>query len=311
MNEVDLSIIIPVGKRNNSFAELAEAYEHALRPLGLSYEVIVVLDGIDSAYLDDFPSDHPFGSSLQVVQLARSFGEATALMAGFERARGRQIMTLPAYWQVLAEDIPLLFKEKGGNQLVIARRWPRRGGTLETLRRNVFHGLVKFVTKAGFQDLGCGVRLMDREVLETVHLYGDQHRFLPVVAGRQGFRIAEVDLRQEPKDNFEGRYGFRDYLRRILDIVTIFFLARFTKKPLRFFGTIGASIFVLGAVVLVFIVGQRVFFDVALANRPALLLSTLFVVLGIQIFSLGLIGELIIFTHARSIKEYQIEKIVN
>lgn len=308
---MDVSVIIPVGNRRDPVADLFSEYKLALDAFDLDYEVIVVLDGVSSRYEEGLIKGTPFGEKLRIVRLGRSFGEATAIMAGFEYALGRLVLTLPAYYQVFAEDLRLLLESKAENHMVVARRWPRRGNSFERLRRRVFHGLVRFVTLTRFRDLGCGARLMDREVLDEIHLYGDQHRFLPVVAGRQGFNVQEIDLRQSDRDQFTGSYGFRDYLRRMLDIITIFFLARFTKKPLRFFGTIGAIIFAVGASVLAFIVAQRILWDIALANRPALLLSTLFVVLGLQIFSLGLIGELIIFTHARSIKEYKIDKIIN
>ena len=116
------------------------------------------------------------------------------------------------------------------------------GGPFERLRRGVFHGLLATVTGLQFSDLGCGARAFDRRVLEEIQLYGDQHRFLPVLADRQGFRVSEIDVRQSPKDRFEGFYEPRVYARGFLDIFTVFFLVRFTKKPLRFFGMIGVTL---------------------------------------------------------------------
>jgi hypothetical protein len=195
-------------------------------------------------------------------------------------------------------------------EMVIARRWPRRGSALERVRRNAFHGLLRWITGYEFRDLGCGVRLFDRRILEEIGIYGDQHRFLPALAHNSGFKVKEVDLRQSPRDEFKGRYRWREYLHRILDIFTVFFLVRFTKKPLRFFGMIGSGLLGIGALFLLVIVFQRMFLDVALADRPALLLSSLLVVLGLQVISLGLLGELIIFTHAPEMKEYKIAEIV-
>jgi hypothetical protein len=147
--------------------------------------------------------------------------------------------------------------------------------------------------------------------VEEIPVYGDQHRFFPLLAVRRGFGVNEVDVTQSPKDRFDGRYGIKFYVQRLLDILTIVFLVRFTKKPLRFFGMIGSVTFAAGAAFLLYIVVERLFFGVGLADRPALLLSSLLVVLGLQIFALGLLGELIIFTHAQDIKEYTIKKIVN
>src|SRR5690606_20249615 len=153
-------------------------------------------------------------------------------------------------------------------------------------------------------------RAMKRRVLEEIELYGEQHRFLPVLANRKGFRVAEVELRQSPEDRFDGAYRAREYVHRLLDIFTVFFLVRFTHKPLRFFGMVGAATFGVGALITAWLVLERLLLDRALADRPALLLSSLLVVLGMQVFALGLIGELIIFTHARDIKDYQIDEVL-
>ena len=118
---------------------------------------------------------------------------------------------------------------------------------MERLRRSLFHGLLRSVTQLDFHDLGCGARAFDRRVLTEIQLYGDQHRFLAVLADRQGFRVREVDVRQSPKDKFEGIYQPREYTRSLLDIFTVFFLVRFTKRPLRFFGMVGVSTFLVGA----------------------------------------------------------------
>ena len=147
-------------------------------------------------------------------------------------------------------------------------------------------------------------------VLEEIVLYGDQHRLLPALAERQGFRTHEVKVRQSPLDRNEKGYSAKEYLHRLLDIFAVFFLVRFTKKPLRFFGMVGASILALGSLVMLYVVVERLFFGVALADRPVLLLSSLMVVLGLQLFALGLLGELIIFTHAGGMKDYQIDRVI-
>ena len=139
---------------------------------------------------------------------------------------------------------------------------------------------------------------MKRRVLEELSLYGDQHRLLAVLADRQGFRVTEVELRQSARDRFEGVYRPREYAHLVLDVFTVFFLVRFTKKPLRFFGMIGATMCGLGALVVLYLIFDRLVFAESLANRPALLLSSLLVVLGLQLFALGLLAELMARTRA-------------
>jgi len=308
---VKLSVIVPVGSRWDDVSAVLDAYRTVLDGLDIGYELIYVLDGPLPDVLEVLRAEQASGVGLEILQLARSFGEATAIAAGFEVSRGELILTLPAYFQVDPAEIGRLLEYKADYHMLVAHRWPRSGGPFERARRFVFHGMLRLVTGQSFRDLGCGVRLFDRAVLEEVSIYGDQHRFLPLLAQRNGFRVLEREMKQSTRDQFRGRYAIREYVRRSLDILTVFFLIRFTKKPLRFFGMIGTALFGVGALGLIVVVVQRLFFEQALADRPALLLSALLLVLGVQIGALGLLGELIIFTHARSLKEYRVERIVN
>ena len=307
----NLSVIIPVGWRCANPLELYAEYKQGLVATNLSYQVIFVIDGPNPGFQSGLESLAMAGEPIMIVNLARTFGEATAIMAGFEQSQGDIILTLPAYFQIDATDIGKLVAGLEHADLSVARRWPREQGWLDGLRRGAFHWLVKSMTKLPMRDLGCGARAFKRTVLEEVSLYGDQNRFLPMLADRQGFKVLEVDIRQSPKDRFTGVYGLREYTRPFLDIFTVFFLVRFTKKPLRFFGMVGVSTFTIGLVLTGVMVIQRLFLNHPLADRPALLLSSLLVVLGLQLFAIGLLGELIIFTHAKSIKDYQVDSVIS
>jgi len=309
--ESPLSVIMPVGRRHAAdIAALYAEYKAGLDALGTPYEFIVVLDGPQPDIAPTLQRLLERGESFIVISLTRRFGEATALMAGFQRASGRVIVTVPAYYQVQGSEIGKLVRAVAASDLAIGRRWPRVGSRFEIMRRNAFHRLIGTGGGQRFHDLGCGARAMKRRVLEEIALYGDQHRFLPVLAGRQGFRIVEVDVAQSLLDRYDGGYPPREYAHRVLDIFTVFFLVRFTKKPLRFFGMVGASTFVIGALLVAYLAIDRLVFQHPLADRPALLLSSLLVVLGMQLFALGLLGELIIFTHARDIKDYQVDEVI-
>ena len=309
--KVDVSVIIPVGRRHaDDILALYADYRSGLEALGSTYEVIVVLDGPRPELAADVQRLLSSGEPISVISLTRRFGEATAMVAGFKRASGRIILTLPAYHQIRGNEIGKLVRALGVTDLAIGRRWPRVGTRFEAMRRDAFHRVLASITGQRFHDLGCGARAMKRRVLEELNLYGDQHRFLPVLASRIGFRVLEVELHQSPLDRFDGGYPPREYIRRALDVCTVFFLVRFTNKPLRFFGMVGFTTFLAGAVLVAWLAVDRLVFRHPLADRPALLLSSLLVVLGMQLFALGLLGELIIFTHARDIKDYQIEEVV-
>lgn len=309
---IELSAIVPVGKRHDVTGNLATEYLEALIATDRQFELVFVLDGEHAEYAGQVGKLGESDERVRIIQLAKNFGEAAALTAGFAVTTGATILTLPAYYQIESPEIGNLLAASEDFDVVVATRWPRASKSwFESARRRFFHWLVGVVTGDSFADLGCGVRVLKRQVVNDVPIYGDQHPFIPLLALRRGFQVQEVKVAQSAKDVFENGYGARIYLRRLLDILTVVFLVRFTKKPLRFFGMIGGVTMSLGTFFLLYVAIERLVFDVSLADRPALLLSSLLIVLGLQIMALGLLGELIIFTHARNIKEYTIEKIVN
>jgi glycosyltransferase involved in cell wall biosynthesis len=308
---IQLSVIVPVGRRHDDLQALFAEYQDGVKNTGLACEFIFVVDGVDSGDalgLDVLATKH---AGVSVIHLSRAFGESTGLMVGFAQSSGELVLTLPAYHQILGSEIPKLLTALDSADIVVCRREPRAGGLFELVRRTAFHGLVNWMTGLELHDLGCGARAMKRKVLEEVSLYGDQHRLLPALADRQGFRVREIPLRQSSQDRFTGRYRTRDYAHRVLDLFAVFFLVRFTKKPLRFFGMVGAVTLCVGSALVLYLVTDRLVFGTSLANRPALLLSSLLVVLGLQLFALGLLGELIIFAHARNLKDYQIDRVID
>jgi hypothetical protein len=193
------------------------------------------------------------------------------------------------------------------SDLVVAWRHPRVDSLFNRLQSRVFHALIGLLIGAKYHDISCGLRIMKRKVAEEIPLYGDLHRFFPISAYQRGFRVCEVDVRQSPQDTKRRVYKPGVYLRRLIDILTFFFLFKFTKKPLRFFGLIGSGIFGVGTVITGFIGAERLL-GIAPAGRPLLVLGALLMVFGVQLFSTGLLGEIIIFTHARDLKDYQIDK---
>jgi glycosyltransferase involved in cell wall biosynthesis len=305
-----ISVIVPVCARRSELRSLYAQYKAGIETIGLPFEFIFVLDGNRPDACRTLEELLHEGEELTIINLTRSFGEAAALMAGFERASGSVIVTLPAYHQIEAQDLPSLVAALSSSDMAVGYRSPRYGNWLDRMRRSAFHGLVNFVTGSRLRDIGCGARAMRRQVFEEMDLYGDHHRFMAILAARLGFRISEVALRQSPQDRLERMYRPKEYVRHLLDLFSIFFLVRFTKRPLRFFGMLGVATFGIGAAVIVVLSAQRLLFDEKLADRPALLLAALLVVLGMQVFALGLLGELIIFTHARGMKDYRVQEVI-
>lgn len=310
--KVEISAIVPIGRRHDESGDLLKSYFMELTEIEKNFELICVIDGEHTGIAEKILEFAGSDKRIRLIQLAKEFGEAAAITAGLEKSSGHVILTLPAYYQIEPKEVQKLIEELHTSDVAVGARWPRSTKSkFEAMRRSLFHWLVGFVAGERYSDLGCSARAVKRIVLDDIPLYGDQHRFLPILAAQRGFRISEIRVAQSDLDKNEEGYGPRIYLRRLLDIFTMFFLVRFTKKPLRFFGTIGSATFLVGAVILSWVIGEKVFLGSSLADRPAMLLSSLLVVLGLQLFALGLLGELIIFTYSRNIKEYSVEKIVN
>ncbi|VAW54784.1 hypothetical protein MNBD_GAMMA06-604 [hydrothermal vent metagenome] len=308
--KIELSVIVPVTERYDSVTALYHEYKRVIDTVGKSFEFIYVLDGDYPDVLHELEQLQET-NSITIIQLAKKFGEATALNAAFSQASGEIFLTLPAYQQIEVDEIPKIIQSLENCDMVLASRSPRSDSIINRMQARLFNFLLRFSTDLQINDAGCSVRAFTRNIIEDVQLYGDLHRFFPVIAHQQGYRVVETNVAQAKQDKHRRIYSPGLYVRRLLDLLTIFFLVKFTKKPLRFFGLVGTTLFTVGTIGSLLLIAQRMFFDVSLADRPALILSSLLVVLGVQIIAIGLIGEIIIFTHAKNIKEYTIEKIIN
>lgn len=310
MTKPALSAIVPVTERLHDVESLYWAYKAGIEAVGMAYEFIYVLDGDFPEALSALQGLRQKGEPIKIIALAKWFGEAAALTIGFAEAAGDIFVTLPAYPQIVPDEISRLVAGLKDYDMVIARRFPRRDSILNVIQSKVFHFLLNTMIAVPFHDLGCSVRALKRRVAEELNIYGDQHRFLPLLAAQQGFKVLELDAAQAKEDTFKRVYSPGVYIRRMLDILTIAFIVKFTRKPLRFFGLIGSFTLALGTLGAVYLAIERLYFGGALADRPALVLAVLMMVLGFQTIAVGLIGELIIFTHTKDVKEYRVERIV-
>lgn len=308
-----LSILVPVAERHDDLRALYRQVAEELDRRGVLYEVIVVLDGPHFSEAErQLRELRGEDSRLRVYRLNRAFGEATALQVAVARARGRTFLTLAPYFQLAPGAIgKVLDALDDGVDLAIARRYPRLDSWFNRLQSWVFHGLINLLTGVRLSDISCGLRAMKAEVLRGIPLYGDLHRFVPLMAYRHGYRIVEVPLPQSPMEPKLRIYGSGVYLRRLLDIVTVFFLFKFTRKPLRFFGLLGGGLFGIGLLITGYLAALRLLQVTALADRPLFVLGVLLMVLGFQTASLGLIGEIIVFTRARDVGECAVERLLD
>jgi dolichol-phosphate mannosyltransferase len=234
-------------------------------------------------------------------------GETGLLRMAIPHCQASRLLIVPGYYRVDLAGLPDLVRELDRADLVLARRWPRTDSWINRLQTRLFHRLTRWFTGVGFRDIASGVRAIRREVLEDLPLYGDLYRFLPVLAARDGYQVRELDAPQHPGDSAVRVYRPTVYVRRLLDLLGLFFLVRFQEKPLRFFGLLGFLFVLVGGLVLAVLFVQRVG-GTGIADRPVLLLGVLLVVLGVQAIALGLVGEIIVHVHAARFRRYRLTR---
>jgi hypothetical protein len=295
-----LVAVVPVSAEAPDLAAWLERCRAALAPLARPLRFVVVLDGPQPRALEGLRALRRQGVALEVLALPQPMGEAAALAVGLDHAGGGgTVLTLPAEPQVDPTELPQLVQALDGCDMVVAARAGGGRGKLDWLLRRLL--------KSPFTDVRSAVRVMRGTVAAELNPYGNQHRFLPLLAQSQGFSVREIQARAAPQPARRRRGPGWSLL---LDVLTIWFLLRFLKKPFRFFGGIGLAVLALGGLATLWLVAQRLFWGVPLADRPALILSTLMVVLGLQILAVGLIGELITFAWAKELKDYKVERLV-
>jgi len=302
----DVSVIVPVTERPEPLAELYLEFSAPLREAGYSYEFLFAVESRNQAVVSPLKELAKGGAPVRVLEVGHTVGESALLKLGASRARGRVLLSLPAFRRVVASALPeLVARVDEGADLASARRSPRKDSWINRLQTRLLHSVISSVSSPDMQDVASGVRAMRPAVFEDIPLYGDFFRFLPVLALREGFTVVEVEARQHPRDARTRVYSPGIYVRRLIDVLGLLFLSRFTYKPLRFFGLIGVTLAGLGALMLVALLIQRIGGQ-GIANRPMLLLAVLIFTLGVQSIALGLIGEIIVHFNARTERPYRI-----
>jgi len=309
---LDISVIIPVVEKYDDIENLYISYAEEFKKLTERFEFIFVIDGnMKKAYAEIKKFSHKY-PGIRIIRFLKPLGESMALSAGFEKARGKYIFTLASYFQVQPEEIKKLYdsllNEEG--DIVVGRRIRKHDSLFNRMQSSLFHVLLKLFTGTNFKDISCGLKAMKREVIQSFDLYGNLHLFIPIIAEHQGLNVKQLDVQQQKEDTKLRIHKFREYIDRLIDIITIFFLVRFTYKPLRFFGLFGSLLMLASLIIILYLIYHRLFSEAfALSNKPSLYLASLLMVIGIQVFAIGLIGEIIIYTHGKRAKRFNVKEI--
>lgn len=308
---VDVSVVVYVDSHLENAGQMYASVAQLLKQERQTFEFIFIDDGTGPGVQAMVEALHEFAEDVRVVRLPRFYGMSVAMMAGFGYAKGRLILTLGSFLQVHPSEISkMLRKIEEGYDLVNGWRVNRVDRRLNQWHTRAYNWMVRKVADVTLHDTNCTLKLFKRSAVAEISVYGDNYRFLPVLAARRGFRVAEVQVRQRREINTIGVYGAGVYLRRLLDLMTLMFTGRFVERPLRFFGSLGVVLFGSGLLINLYLVYVKYLMHQAISQRPLLILGTLCMVIGVQSGSLGLIGELILFTHSRDIQSYQVEKVL-
>ncbi|MBI4240948.1 MAG: glycosyltransferase [Candidatus Rokubacteria bacterium] len=295
---VDLSVVVPLYNETASLPTLYEHLREVLQRLGLTYEIVFVDDGStdgSSALLLDLAAKDP---TVTLVAFRRNFGKAAALSSGFRHARGQTIVTMDADLQDDPKEIPrFLDKLRDGCDLVTGWKHPRRDPFSKTFPSRVINTLVNWVAGTSLHDMNCGFKAYRREVVDALHLYGGRHRYIPLLATQIGFNVGEIAIRHHPRKFGRSKYRFSQRWPALFDLVSLLFLTRFNRKPLHLLGGLGVSAFGIGLGLCVYLSWIRLFQGEFIGHRPLLLLGVILMILGVQLFSFGLLAEMLTSFH--------------
>ncbi len=314
MSELDLSIVVPVYNEEESIPEMYRQLTEVLSKLGRSYEILVVDDGSRDKSFELLKALHEKDHRLRVVRFRRNFGQTAAFAAGFEHARGDVVITIDADLQNDPADIPkLLEKIYEGYDIVSGWRVKRKDPFFSRkLPSMIANRLISETTSVRLHDYGCSLKAYRSEVAKNVQLYGEMHRFIPAVASWMGTRTAEIPVNHHPRKFGKSKYGISRTLRVFLDMLTVRFLLSYSTRPLHVFGSIGLVTSGLGVLIGLYLAVVKIFFGQDIGSRPLLMLAILLIVIGVQMVTMGLLGEMVtrVYHEAQGKRIYVIREIL-
>jgi len=297
-----LSVVVPLLNEEATLERLYEELDAALAAAALDWEVVFVDDGSTDGSYRELVRLHAAHLNVRVVRLRRNFGKAAALAAGIDVAAGEVIVTMDADLQDDPAEIPnLLAKLDDGFDVVSGWKCDRHDPFVRRFVSRIYNTATRLATGVKLHDMNCGLKVYRAEVFEHVRLYGERHRFVPVLAHHLGFSVAELPVNHRARTNGHSRFGIERYLRAPFDLLTIVFMGRYRHRPLHLFGGVGVIASVTGAAILCYLTIVKLG-GAGIGNRPLLLLGVLLVVVGIQFLSIGLIGEMLTSQHEEKVQ---------
>jgi len=299
VKKTDISIIIPVYNEEQSIIPLYNSLVVVLEKLDKKYEVLLVDDGSTDNSFEKLAGLHEKNKNFKIIRFRRNFGQTQAMRAGFDNAKGDIIITLDADLQNDPADIPAILKKMDESYDIVSGWRKNRRDRLFSRRMPsvIANRLISRLFNVHIHDYGCTLKAYKKDILDNIELYGEMHRYIPAVASWMGVKIAEIPVNHHSRKYGKAKYGISRTFRVILDIITIKFLLTYSKKPMQIFGLIGVLASLIGFGLTIWLLVERVFFEISLANRPLFILSIFIFLGGIQFVTMGLLGEIMMRTY--------------
>jgi glycosyltransferase involved in cell wall biosynthesis len=305
-----ISIIIPLLNEEESLAELTAHLETVLAPLADGeYEVLFIDDGSTDGSFNVLQRLHASNQRIKAIRFRRNYGKSAALAVGFARAAGTIVITMDADLQDDPDELPALCaKINEGYDLVSGWKKKRYDPWHKTLPSKLFNAVTSRMSGITLHDFNCGLKAYRKEVVKTLKVYGDMHRYLPALAHWDGFRVTEIPVQHHARKYGHSKFGISRLLSGFLDLLTVLATTRYIKRPLHLFGTIGVFVGLLGFGIELYLTVEWFLGLTALSNRPIALLGMLLIIVGVQLVSMGLLGEMIIKNTAANPEQYSIRE---
>jgi hypothetical protein len=310
------SVIFLLEQRNRDFPRFLKTIDGILDSRQDSYEIIIIANGTGAYLKNIFKENDVSANRIKAYEISNKASQAVCLKSIMKEARGEYMIMCGSFQQITGNSFEDLVDAVDDEADIICPwRQNRHDPAVYKFQSNIFNALLRWITGTKLHDLSCNVRIFRREVIKETELYGNMYRFLPIYAALKGFKCREVQAEHykehgEPRQGRAGYYYLSVYVSRFIDIFTLYFNTSFSKKPLRFFISIGLVFVLIGLTLMSFMIMQKFMYGYLIGDRPSLLLSIFFMVVGVQAASVGLLGEVIVFSHGRQKKEFVIEKII-
>lgn len=305
-----ISFVIPTLNEAGNVIPLYDEIADVMKKIGTKYEVIFVNDGSrDNTLVELNKLKAKHGSLISIIEFTHNFGKAAALSAGFAQAKGELVCTMDADLQDVPSELPkMIAKLNEGYDMVSGWKQKRKDSFIKNKTSKLFNAATNLISKAKLHDFNCGFKLYKKEVLEDLNLYGELHRYIPVLVSAHGYKVGEVKVAHRARVHGHTKYSGSRFIHGFLDLFTVLFITRFRTRPLHLFGVAGMMSFFLGFAVGIYLTYIKLFMHKSIGERPLLLFSVMLMIMGVQLGVMGLVGEHLTTLLHKNDRNYKIKK---